>query len=328
MLNKDYAPFIIATLNRYEHLKQLIDSLLQCKEAKCTELVIGLDYPPSEKYVEGYKKVKTYLPSIKGFGKITILDTEVNLGVAANFRRLREYVESEGYDSFISSEDDNIFAPAFLSYMNWALKTFKSDSSVFGICSYREKDDSIPGYPNNFYKANGVRPYGLAIWFDRYKRYQQRIDFDFMKGLVDKMPLRFVFNLEKVRIACKYLYFYDKRIIYGDFCIGQMCVDEHMFCITPVKSLTKNIGSDGSGLHGADLERQKRECSRVLDDAKSFIPVWEEKNLYTPEVIAAEGKVDKEMAKTSIKQIFRHCFNILKFVVYKTTGKIISYKQN
>ena len=328
MNNQKFAPIIIPTLNRYEHLKQLVDSLKECEEAKYTELVLGLDYPPNERYMTGYNKVKNYLSTISGFGKVTILETDTNLGVDRNFMRLRNYVENEGYDSFISTEDDNIFAPAFLSYMNWGLRTFKKDPSVLAVCSYREKDDPIPNYPNNFYKAGGVRPYGVAMWFDRQKRYEERTDFEFMKGLVDKMPFHYFLNREKVKIACMYLFFYKKRITHGDFCMGQMCIDEHMYCITPVKSLTKNIGSDGSGLHGANLEIYKKELGRVLDNSTTFTPVWIEKNLYTPAVVKAENQIAKELTTHSFKQFSRYCFYIFKFLVYKTTGLIISYKQN
>lgn len=42
-----YAPVIIPTLNRYVHLKRCVDSLAKCTHAPDTELIIGLDYPPT-----------------------------------------------------------------------------------------------------------------------------------------------------------------------------------------------------------------------------------------------------------------------------------------
>ena len=56
-----YYPIIIPTLNRYEKLKACIDSLTQSEEAKYTELVIGLDYPPADKYIDGWKKIYEYI---------------------------------------------------------------------------------------------------------------------------------------------------------------------------------------------------------------------------------------------------------------------------
>ena len=56
-----YAPIIIPTLNRIEHLKRCITSLQKNPWAKYTPLIVSVDYPPNERYVEGYKKVCKYL---------------------------------------------------------------------------------------------------------------------------------------------------------------------------------------------------------------------------------------------------------------------------
>lgn len=328
MLIQKFAPVIIPTLNRYKHLERLVNSLLDNDESKNTELVLGLDYPPNDRYVEGYLKVKSYISTIKGFRKVTVLETKENLGFSKNYERLRNYVWAQGYDSYILSEDDNVFAPSFLSYMNWGLETFREDKTVLAICSYREKDEPIPNYPNNFYKAGGVRPYGFGIWKDRFLRYEKRIEFDFMKSLVDEMPLYTIFNREKTRIACKYLYLYQHNIIHDDFCMGQMCVDEKMFCITPVRSLAKTLGLDGSGLHGADADRHTKEMMRILDPSPVFHPIWEEKDLSNQAVVLSEHEIARELTCVTFKEQLRRCFNICKFIVYKLTGKIISYKQN
>ena len=52
-------PVYIPTLNRYEHFRNCVESLARCTHADKIELVVGLDYPPSEKYVEGWKKIST-----------------------------------------------------------------------------------------------------------------------------------------------------------------------------------------------------------------------------------------------------------------------------
>ena len=60
-------PVLIPTLDRYEHLKRCVESLTENPEAKDTELFISVDYPPAEKYVEGYEKIRNYVPTITGF---------------------------------------------------------------------------------------------------------------------------------------------------------------------------------------------------------------------------------------------------------------------
>lgn len=54
----NYYPIVIPTLNRYEHFKKCVESLARNTHADKTELIVGLDYPPSDKYMEGYLKIK------------------------------------------------------------------------------------------------------------------------------------------------------------------------------------------------------------------------------------------------------------------------------
>ena len=49
------APVIIGTLNRFEHFHDCLESLEKCTMADETDVYVALDYPPSEKYVEGWK---------------------------------------------------------------------------------------------------------------------------------------------------------------------------------------------------------------------------------------------------------------------------------
>ena len=58
---KQYAPVWIPTLNRFEHFKRCLESLERCTGADKTDVYVGLDYPPSDKYVEGWKKIDAYL---------------------------------------------------------------------------------------------------------------------------------------------------------------------------------------------------------------------------------------------------------------------------
>lgn len=58
-MSKIYAPVIIPTLNRIEHLKRCIESLEKNTGADKTEVFVSLDFPPSDKYLQGYECVLT-----------------------------------------------------------------------------------------------------------------------------------------------------------------------------------------------------------------------------------------------------------------------------
>ena len=125
----NFYPVVIPTLCRYEHFKECVVSLSKNIYASETELVIGLDYPPSEKYFEGYSHIKEYLSEIKGFKKVTIFENTKNLGSSKNSEQLITYA-LDNYDAYIYSEDDNIFSPFFLQFMNESLEKYRNDDGL------------------------------------------------------------------------------------------------------------------------------------------------------------------------------------------------------
>ena len=73
------APVIIPTLNRYSHFKQCLDSLELCTLADKTIVYVALDFPPSEKYIDGWRKIDNYLRDKKShnnFRKLIVYEGE------------------------------------------------------------------------------------------------------------------------------------------------------------------------------------------------------------------------------------------------------------
>lgn len=311
---KKLAPILIPTLNRYEHLKRCVESLAVNTYANDTELIIGLDYPPSQKYEEGYNKIKEYLPSISGFKKITILTTEFNLNTVGNYERLVDYAKNEGYESYIFSEDDNEFSPGFLSYCNWALDYFKEDKSIFYICGFGPID--IPNLVNNVYKYNHCfSAWGCATWFDRRQREVDAFDFVKMKHIVDSYPISIMFHRKKVIAAAVLLYMIKKQYVLGDTAFMSIPEDER-WCIFPKLSMVRNWGHDGSGLHGGTKESFAKNISLKIDDSKVFIPHIEN-DLFDPEIKRVfKSKYGHKSLVLGVRSIFR-------YLIYKLTGQII-----
>ena len=56
-----FAPIMIPTLNRDEHLRRCINSLKKNSLAAETDIYISVDFPPNEKYQEGYDRVRKFL---------------------------------------------------------------------------------------------------------------------------------------------------------------------------------------------------------------------------------------------------------------------------
>ena len=252
-----YYPVIIPTLNRYQHFKECVESLALCTHADKTELVVGLDYPPSEKYEEGWKKIKDYIPTIKGFAKVTVFEHDHNLGTSGNFGFLREYV-SKDYDAWISTEDDNVFSPCFLDYMDKCLEKYRDDESVLIVCGCLEPgvnailEQSLKKREGNIIKVIGnASAYGVGHWRHKDNNLRSVFPADIRHYIFNSR--RNLIKLLKAPAKLNHIYFWIgnnpslNRLC--DFTQNAWMVLHNKINILPTVSLVRNIGNDGSGIN-------------------------------------------------------------------------------
>ena len=279
-MNNNYAPVIIPTLCRFDHFKQCIESLAANKLAPQTELYIGLDYPPAEKYVEGWKQIKDYIPTIQGFKSVVTLEATENLTAQGNIEALKKHIRQLGYDSYIFTEDDNVFSPNFLEYANWGLKEFENDNSIFAVVGFKRVN--VEFLKNNVYKYPRYVAWGFATWFNRSDKLNEYKDIERLKRLIKSWPLSIIFN-KKVFTAVSIIRMIKTNYILEDTLPSLIPKDE-MYCIYPKVSMVRNIGFDGSGLHcGNKKETANMYLSLKIDENIDFVPVIEEP-LYMPDL--------------------------------------------
>lgn len=259
-----YAPVIIPTLCRYEKLKLLIQSLLKNSYAKDTELVVGLDYPPSEKYEEGHRLIREYLPSVTGFGKVTIIEHSENKGALRNEAFLIDYVYSLGYDRCIFTEDDNEFSPNFLEYMNKGLTKYRQCPEVFSISGYNYPID-MGNYDKNIWASYKFSAWGCGFWKEKRLTVTKKELVRFV--LKPTHFFKILFNLPvKLFILPVMLSRHD---IYGDSCYEVYSCVNNWVSIFPTLSKVRNWGRDGSGLHG-QTDNDDPCYNQLIDTATTF----------------------------------------------------------
>lgn len=241
---KDFAPVIIPTLNRYSHLKRLVESLRRCTYADRTELIIGLDYPPSETYFDGYQKIKEYLPSIRGFKKVTVLTTDVNLGANNNGDRLVDYAKEQGYNAMIFSEDDNEFSPCFLDYMNLMLNHYKDDSRVVTVSGYIPKEFSNPNTQGVLFSYE-TNAWGFGVWSEKTGTEKERR----VTAVSVLQSLPRAWKSFRTYPACfrMLISMVSQGKTWGDVIRTQNNIVNGTFQVRPAMSLVRNWGNDGSG---------------------------------------------------------------------------------
>lgn len=244
----NYYPVAIPTLCRFEHFKRCVESLAKNTHAANTELIIGLDYPAKEEHWDGYNKINSYIPNISGFKKITLFRRESNYGAEANSIDLANYAFSK-YDAYIYTEDDNEFSPCFLDFMNKALIKYKDEMKVISVCGFLP----IQYYhiSENLIFKKGSSAYGLGLW--KHK-----------EALYNSIPYSYWVNIFKDRkrslkifLTCPGLYhMFDAMIInnykWDDVMRSCYQIENNLYQITPNKSMVRNWGNDGTGLHSGN----------------------------------------------------------------------------
>lgn len=240
-----FAPIIIPTLCRYEHLKRCVESLSRNTHADKTDLFIALDYPAKESHWDGYKKIAAYVESIKGFKTVTVFKREENFGAVKNSMALHEYVMAR-YDAWIFTEDDNEFSPCFLDFMNKALWLYSDDDKVVSVGGWVHP--SFEGVKDKnviFTYSNSA--WGIGHWARKEKA--RKINDGYFKEILKNRKKSV--KLFKITPAGWYMFYkmMKSKENWGDVKIGITCYMDDKYQVRPYRSLVRNWGNDGSGVH-------------------------------------------------------------------------------
>lgn len=127
---------VVIAYNRHESLNRLLNSLLHAsyKEPDPVDLIISIDYQPSEKHARTVEVAKNFRWP---YGEKHLIEHASNLG-------LRRHVISCGdlvldYDSIIMLEDDLYVSPYFYSYSKQTLEFYSADKRIGGISLYNHR---------------------------------------------------------------------------------------------------------------------------------------------------------------------------------------------
>lgn len=250
-----YAPVVIPTLNRYEHLKQCLESLSRCTWADKTEVYVALDYPPQDKwdkYAPGWEKNRDWLRSVgdMGFKKLHLIERTENYGTwmpgdKGNGKYLVEEI-SKQYDRYIYSEDDNVFSPNFLEYMDKGLEKFEDDEKVDSLIGFRWYFP-IKTNGNTFMRiSTDYTPWGVGYWIKK----KPKLNSQWFRNELSLSKLLKLYKKWGAGTVGSWLGFAsskreDEIMVDMHFKAYVMITDKQV--IVPTVSLVKNIGLDGSG---------------------------------------------------------------------------------
>ncbi len=242
-----------------------------------TDLYISVDYPPDQKYYNGYEDVKNYVKTITGFKTVNIYIQDHNLGVVGNWRLLKDIVFSR-YESYIASEDDNEFSPNFLDYINKGLELFKDDENISAICS--SNDELLyQKYESSYFKLKWHNARGVGSWVDTEKKIHKSVTEDLMDMIVfNPANQKKILKYNRILYQAVSLFLTDEMPIMKDISGKPLLMDytrslynilNDSYCICPIISKSKNWGYDGSGINTPADDNYNPE-NIIIDDTSSF----------------------------------------------------------
>ena len=270
-----YAPIIIPTLDRYDHFVACVESLKRNAHADETELIVGLDFPPAPKYEEGFRRIDGYLSGLSGFKSVTVLRRTANMGAIANIKDLLAYAFARN-DRLIFTEDDNVFAPNFLDYVNRGLERYEKDASIGSISGFSypvlmpESGSTVVKMQRYF------SDWGFGVWKDRYLKIKTTLDNAWVRNMLRDRQMR-----RTLRSKSRKNFVYSVRLLKRqdirpmDYTNSIFQTVHNAYTIMPKVTLVKNEGFDNTGVHCNSKDHQNvilKEllANQVLDTRTKF----------------------------------------------------------
>ena len=253
----NYAPVVVFTYKRLEHLKVTLDTLNASPIASETVMYIFCDGFKNEIDKDEVKKVQTFVResiNVSHFKEINIVKNLQNKGLERSVIDGITDVLTK-HDKVIVVEDDLALSPAFLEYMNKALIFYENDDLIWSISGYSFPMKALENYNHDIYYSGRICSWGWGTWKDRWglvdwgvqtyecfkHDWKKRINFS-KWGADLPIMLDFQMNGGINSWAIKWAY--------EAFCRQKKT-------IYPKKSYVSNLGIDGSGEHGSQSSYKK-----------------------------------------------------------------------
>ena len=239
-----FAPIAVFAYRRLHHLDATLDALTACPEFADSEVFIFCDGPKASS-ADDVAKVREWLHR-RRTPNMTIIESPTNRGLAASVTTGVTFL-CEKFGRAIVIEDDLIVAPSTLTWFNRALDQYADDDRVWQISAHQFAVPEFSTRDKGMF-LHLTTSWGWAVWKRSWDKYDpEAIGWEHLEA---DEELRRQFDC-------------DDSYPYSDMLIDQMKgrVDSwairwnwSMFraggvCLFPPRSLTTNIGTDGTATH-------------------------------------------------------------------------------
>ena len=241
---QNLAPIALFVYNRPQHTLQTLEYLKQNSLASGSRLYIFSDGAKSAQDVSKVAEVREIIKHVAGFASVEIIERQENIGLANSIiSGVTELVNK--YGQVIVYEDDMISSPQTLTYFNDALNRYREVEQVMHIGSYMFpiRTDGLP--ETFFFRA--ATSWGWATWDRAWKHFEPNIDtlinqFDEQKKKAFAIDNSMNYWKQMLEFKSGKNNSWAIRWYASIFLMNGLTLN-------PSKSLVRNIGHDGTGVH-------------------------------------------------------------------------------
>jgi len=261
---QDLAPIILFVYNRPLHAQQTLEALMVNELADQSTLYIYCDGPKHNTSEEDLKKINEVRQVIykkEWCKEVVIIERNENLGLANSvIQGVTEIIERQG--KVIVLEDDIVTGKYFLKFMNNCLKIYESEKKVFGISGY-QFSPSIHIKQSTYFLPI-MSSWGYATWVDRWSQINfngeellELVDSKDLGGKLDFGNIHY-YQMLKDQVA-------KKNNSWAVLFYVSMFLRKGLF-LYPNRSLLRNIGFDGTGIHSGSSPSTHYKMERNIDE--------------------------------------------------------------
>ena len=269
------APVVFFAFNRPDHTLRSLTALKANPLADRSLLYIFCDGPRADESPEGIdaiEQVRRIVASDQWCGRVELRIREANVGLGKGLPSAIGEVLAM-HERIIVVEDDVIVSPGFLEYMNAALDLYADDEKVMHISAFTSPVEIPADYGETTFFYNHTTCWGWGTWRRAWRHFTQ--DGARLMREIDASGRKRYINLDNAHEYYWALRYLDEGRSQDWNCYWHVVVAlRGGCCLHPAKSLTDNIGFDGSGVQcSADMDYQTPEIVERLTVRR--IPVRE-----------------------------------------------------
>ena len=251
---------ILFTYNRPLHTQQVLEGLSR-NSVLPEKLFIFQDGLKKEHDEKSWKEVSELIHSVQ-ICPIEIIESQDNKGLAKSIVDGINYVLKDN-DAVIVLEDDCVPAPDFINFMLQVFHKYRNEKRVYCASGYAWHIN-VESDQYDAYFHGRMCSWGWGTWKDRWLQYNQD------NNILQRIMIEKEKSIELAAWARDYPNMLFDRIKGNNnswAVYWVLKIIEHSgLCICPYKTLIKNVGFDGSGVHCGLIDTYRDDLDETIRD--------------------------------------------------------------